>query len=253
MADSLPKMRLSNLIEGNIKIIMARAKKSNKTNWDDLENESDFSHESVSEKAFLDKMPYKPNLPHVLRSLSLFDVLRDAGISIEEALIVLKANYYDDKQISEFINLYNESPTKDLESICIKLNIQPSKLYGKIAESLYESGLITTNLIVSNYQPLMVKRAIELALSDGGYEPLKEFLIAAGVFVTPKGSGVNISTTNQQLNVTQNNEFGLPKFEDTLAIGERAINEARPLELNEASSEVIDVEAREVEKVEVEK
>ena len=218
-----------------------------KSKWQDAADEANFNPDEKP------PVPYKPNLPFTVRSITLHDVLEDAGIEIQSALLILKANYYDDKQISEFINLYNQSPTKDLESLCFKVNLQPSKLFGKISESLYETGLMNVNLIVSNYQPLMVKRAIESALSEGGEELLTQFLVAAGVFVTPKGAGININTTNQQLTVNNNQEFGLPKFEDTLAMGERVINESRPLELNEASSEIIDVEAREVEKVEVEK
>jgi hypothetical protein len=161
--------------------------------------------------------------------ISLNDLLSEIHLGVEESIFYLTFNNINDEKVSKLGKLYAQDPTRDLESLCDEVEMPHSEFLGRVVASLYDVGISMTRLIVSLYLPTMVKRSIEHALTDDGEAERIEWLRATGLFVTPN-KVININT-NQSITLNSASDYGLPKFEDTLAIGENAIRDSEAMDI----------------------
>jgi len=161
----------------------------------------------------------------------------------------------DNPDAQTVANLYHsideeEARALPLEAFCYAAKVNPLRVLQELTSVLVSQGATASTLLTAVWHPKVVRKTIEVALTDKGFADRQVLHKATGFLPLPKGAQT-IVNVNNQANVNAPTVVPLSSPESTIAMLAGAFNEARglppppepPAELPSA----IDVETEETE------
>jgi hypothetical protein len=112
------------------------------------------------------------------------------------------------------------------EAVCQAARVDPSRVVGWIAEVALTQNLQVAALIAAVSHARVVRKTLEVALTDEGHADRQDLHKAVGFLPSPKGAQT-IVNVNQQATAVAPAIVPLSSPESTIAMLARAFNEAR--------------------------
>ena len=82
-----------------------------------------------------------------------------------------------------------------IEAFCLAANVPTSRALELITASIVRSGAQASTIIAAAMHPKVVKKTIDMALTDDGFNDRQTLHKATGFLPSPKGSQTNINVT----------------------------------------------------------
>ena len=119
--------------------------------------------------------------------------LAQAEGGLPQVLEALRAS--DDPDAVAFIAQYDSVSEDDLrrvswEEISMSAGVEPKRLLEISVSALFEQQQTVASIIAATAHPLVVRKTVQMALTDGGKRDREMLHLAQGFLPTPKGSTV---------------------------------------------------------------
>jgi hypothetical protein len=166
-------------------------------------------------RAGIDDPAQVENLPRVS------SILRFARGGLATVLTWLRASVDEDAR--KFVQKYDEIRPRDRryvrwEEIAFACNLDPYRLLEVAVSVLVKNGETVGQIISATSHPMVVRKSVEMALTDGGFKDRRSLLSARGFLPVPRSATifnrVEVANFNQQ-NGPQS-DAKLPEMEDDL-------------------------------------
>lgn len=129
-----------------------------------------------------------PQISHLLRRL-------DGGRSAAIALLRGSAN----PDARRFLEVYDDAPVTlrarlPIEAFCLAAGIPTYRMAGIVVEEAVRQGTMVSIVIAASNLPRIVRKTVEMALTNGGVRDREMLLQATGFLPLPRGSTIPILT-----------------------------------------------------------
>jgi hypothetical protein len=161
----------------------------------------------------------------------------ELGIDLERFMEMARVARPSDPRVASFLDAWDALETSDqqassADALCRQAGFTPTELLKVVATAACQYSMYVAQLSAAVALPSVVKRSIEVALTDEGIADRKMQFQHAGFLPTPKGSQTTIAVLQQNAHLApaeSNSALAAPRPEDTIRRMVDRFNEDREL------------------------